>query len=41
MHPMLDAKRGIMRSGVLETISAEGNKTLSCILMGRTAFKKR
>jgi len=41
MRPQAEAKRGIMRAGVLETISAEGTMAQSCILKKRTAFKKR
>jgi hypothetical protein len=41
MHPQAEAKRGIMRSGVLETISVEGSTAQSCTMHERTALEER
>jgi len=41
MHPSSDAKRGIMQTGVFETIRAEGITTPSCITRERTTLEEQ
>lgn len=41
MHPITDAKRGIMQTGVIESIWAEGSTALTCSIRERTALEER
>jgi hypothetical protein len=41
MHPISDAKRGIMQTGVIESIWAEGSTALTCSIRERTALEER
>jgi len=41
MHPIMDAIRGIMQTGVIESIWAEGSTALTCSIRERTALEEQ